>query len=150
MQNDDLQRPIWGCRSLPEGSGNYLDFRYDAPPEPPARPSRDTLALLKGQKLFEVGEYRQAADVFETLAASDDLARRLLLDCLLNVRDMPRIIDWFDPPLTATEAIYVMDALWAEGRHDRLHKLLAEPIVADSSDPSVTELRKKYSARLKK
>jgi predicted MPP superfamily phosphohydrolase len=150
MQNDDLQRPIWGHRPPPEASGNFLDFKYDAPPEPPARPSEHTVALLQAQKLYDDAQYQEAADVLESLAGSDGLARRLLLDCLVQLRDKRRIIDRFDPPVSPTEAIHLMDALWADGQRDRLRSLLAEPFVRDSFDPSVIEQRKKYSARLKK
>ena len=54
-----------------------------------------------------------------------------------------------DPPQGETEAIYLMDALWQEGRRDRLTSLLSESAIADSEDPSVSELRGKYRARLK-
>jgi calcineurin-like phosphoesterase family protein len=150
MQNDDLQRPIWGRRSLPAASTNFLDFKYDAPPEPAARASDSTLALLQAQNLYDNGKYREAADALDSLAISDELARRLLLDCLVRLRDVPKIAERFDPPVSATEAIYLMDALWDNGQRDRLRSLLFEPIVRDSSDRSVIEHREKYLARLKK
>jgi len=112
MQNDDLQRPIWGRRSLPSGTTSFLDFRYDPPPEPLARPDYPTAVLLQAQKLYDEGNFRQAADVLDDLATSDDLARRLLLDCLGQLGDKAKIIARFDPPVSPTEAICLMDALW--------------------------------------
>src|SRR3989344_8880761 len=32
MQNDDLQCPIWGRRSLPAETAGFLAFNYDPPP----------------------------------------------------------------------------------------------------------------------
>jgi hypothetical protein len=150
MQNDDLQRPIWGRRSLPAAPGNFLDFRYDAPPEPAARPSHNTLVLLQAQELYDDEKYRQAAETLDSIVTSDDLARRLLLDCLVRLRDLPKIAERFDPPVSSTEAIYLMDALWDNAQRDRLRSLLSEPIIRDSSDCSVIEHREKYLARLKK
>jgi hypothetical protein len=150
MQNDDLQRPIWGCRPLPAETTKFLDFKYDAPPEPLARPDHHTSVLLQAQKLYDQGDFQGAADALDGIVATDDLARRLLLDCLGHLGDKGKIISRFDPPVSPTETICLMDALWSEGKRDRLRGLLAEPIVAASTDPSVVELRVKYSARLKK
>ena len=150
MQNDDLRLPIWGCRSLPPGTANFLAFEYDPPPEPLTRPDRNTFALLEAQKLYEQGEYQKAAEILDDLEAKDDLARPLLLECLRKLGDTAKIIARFDPPASPNEAICLMDALWAEGGRDRLRALLAEPVVADSADLSVIEMRIKYSARFKK
>jgi hypothetical protein len=150
MQNDDLQRPIWGCRSLPAEASKFLDFKYDAPPEPLARPDHNTSVLLNAQKLYDTGDFQGAAAALDDIAATDDLARRLLLDCLGHLGDRKKIIARFDPPVSPTEAICLMDALWSEGQRDRLRALLTEAALAASTDPSVAELRDKYSARLKK
>jgi hypothetical protein len=149
MQNDDLQRPIWGCRPLPAGTAKFLDFRFDAPPEPLARPNHNTAVLLKAQKLYDQGDFRGAADALNAIAPADGLARRVLLECLGQLGDKRKLIACFDPPASPTEAICLMDALWSEGPRERLRELLTEPIVAASTDPSVAEMRDKYSARLK-
>ncbi len=150
MQNDDLQRPIWGCRSLPPDTTNFLSFEYQPPPEPLTPSHSNTVVLLEAQMLYKGGNYRQAADALDSIAGKDDLARPLLLECLRKLRDAPKIIERFDPPAGPTEAICLMDALWEQGNRDRLQLLLTEPIVAASTDPSVIDMRKKYAARLKK
>jgi len=43
-----------------------------------------------------------------------------------------------------------MDALWADGRRDRLGEMLKLSLIAESADQSVIEMRKKYAARLNK
>ena len=84
------------------------------------------------------------------MAATDTLARPLLLDCLVRLKDMPAVITTFDPPVSVAEAIHVMDALWGEGMRARLREVLKIPLIVESADPSVIEIRTKYAARLSK
>ncbi len=80
--------------------------------------------------------------------AGEELARPLLLDCYLKLKDNPALLAVFDPPVSGAEAIHVMDALWAEGRRDRLREVLTLSLIAQSADPSVVEIRVKYATRL--
>ncbi len=150
MQNDNLQLPIWGRRPLPPNSGSHVNFEFDPPPEPLVRTDARTTTLIEAQKLYRKGEYREAAEMLAGIAKSDELAKRLLLDCLAESGNMGGIISHFSPPTSVTEAICLLDALWRDGKHDRLRQLLSEPIIANSSDPSVIELRDKYARRLSK
>ena len=83
-----------------------------------------------------------------SLQGQDELGRPILLDCLLQMKDDAGIIAKFDPPHGSSEAIAVMDSLWAEGRRERLRQLLESPPINASTDPSVTEVRTKYQMRL--
>ena len=148
MLNDDIERPIWGCRPLPPDTKPHLAFTFDPPPPPAVAPSSTTTALLEAQRLHVAAAYAEAAELLLPFAATNDLARRLLLDCFGKLNDTARIAAHFDPPLSETEAIYLMEALWRERNSDRLHVLLDEPIVAESNDPAVTETRRKYQTRL--
>lgn len=150
MQNDDLRLPIWGRRSLPPGTDTYLSFKFDGAPQPRVRPEQNTSALLEAQIYYDAGDYLRAAKTLDPLATSDGLARRLLLNCLLQLRDTVRIIAFFDPPVSSAEAISLIDALWLEGQRDRLRAVLAEPYIATSTDPSVVELREKYLSKVNK
>jgi predicted MPP superfamily phosphohydrolase len=150
MQNDNLLLPIWGRRPLPPNIGSCLEFKFDAAPEPVVPPDVRTATLMEAQKLHESGEYRRAAEVLAEEAKVDGLARRLRFDCFVQLHDDVGITENFDPPKGAEEAVRLMDALWAQGRRERLAKLLSEPVIAKSSDGSVIEMRKKYAARLKK
>ena len=148
MQNDNLSLPIWGRRALPPTASAYCDFEYDAPPEPAARSGSRTAALIEAQRLHELAEYQKAAEVLAPVAAFDDLARPLLLDCFVKLKDVSALIATFDPPLSEAEAIHLLDALWAEGRRDRLRQVLKLPLIADSADPAVVQMRTKYMARI--
>ena len=150
MQNNNLSLPIWGQRALPPNTSAYYEFQYDPPPEPAAHSNANTTALIEAQRLYNLGDYRKAADVLIPVVASDDLARPLLLDCLVKLKDMHALIASFDPPASEAEAIHIMDALWEEGRRDRLGEVLMIPLIIESADPSVIEIREKYVTRLRK
>ena len=150
MQNDNLSLPIWGQRPLPSSTGAYYEFQFDPPPEPGVPINSNTAALIEAQHLYDSGNHRQAADLLIFVSASDPLARPLLLDCLLKLRDMPALIENFDPPASEAEAIHLMDSLWAEGRRDRLREVLKIPLIEETDDQSVIEMREKYAARLSK
>lgn len=150
MQNDNLNLPIWGCRPLPPNTSAYYDFQYDPPPQPDVRASANMAALIEAEKFYYLGDYENAVPILVPMAKFDNLARPLLLDCLIKLKDRPALIAQFDPPASDAEAIHVIDALWYEGRRDRLIEVLKLRIIADSSDPSVIEMRNKYAARLSK
>ncbi len=150
MQNDNLSLPIWGQRALPPNTNAYYDFQFDPPPKPAVHSNINTAALIEAQRLYDSRDYRKAADVLIPVAASDALARPLLLDCLVKLKDMPALIAYFDPPASEAEAIHIMDALWTEGWRDQLGEVLKIPLIAESADPSVIEMREKYVARLSK
>jgi len=149
MQNDNLSLPIWGRRALPPNTSPYYDFQYDPPPVPAFHPNANTAALMEAQRLYDSSDYRSAATIFARVASLDDLARRLLLDCLVKLRDASALIAMFDPPTSAAEAIHVMDALWEVGERTRLAAVLQLPLVAESADPSVIEMVIKYAGRLR-
>lgn len=148
MQNDNLSLPIWGRRALAPDTSPFYEFRYDPPPPPSVRSAETTTDLIEGQRLYEQGDYAHAAELLIKVTEVDELARPLLLDSLVRLKDSRAIITRFDPPISEAEAIHLLDALWAEGDRQRLAEVLKLPVVADSHDPSVAEQRRKYAARL--
>jgi hypothetical protein len=150
MQNDNLSLPIWGRRALPPNTSAYYDFQYDPPPEPTVHSNASTAALIEAQGFYALTEYQKAVEILDRVAVTDDLAKPLLLDCYVKLKAFPAIIATFDPPASEAEAIHVMHALWAEGRRERLREVLTDPMIAESVDPSVIEMRKKYAVRLSK
>ena len=149
MQNDNLSLPIWGRRALPPLTCPYYEFSFDPPPPPSFNSNSVTTVLIEAQNLHISGEYRKAADLLVTLVEQDDLARQPLLDCLVQLKDTRAVLEIFNPPTSEAEAIHVMDALWDDGRRARLSEIIDIPLIANSTDPSVVEIRTKYSARLK-
>ncbi|PPC99392.1 MAG: hypothetical protein CTY31_10615 [Hyphomicrobium sp.] len=149
MQNDNLQNPIWSRRPLRMGnSAAFLDFEFDPPPEPVSSDNA-TEALVEAQRLFEAGEFALAVPLLDGLFRTDQLARRLLLECLLRMDASAEIIARFIPSVSASESIAVMDALWTTGQKEQLRQFLDHKNIAATTDPSVAELRNKYATRLK-
>lgn len=149
MKNDNLQMPIWGPSSIDPGRGGSLVFRFDAPPQHINSSNYTTGLLVQAAEHYDKRDARAAASILMPIAAHDDLVRPLLLACLIDLCDSANIVTVFDPPKGAAEAIALMDALWTEGKVNRLLKILDSPLVSESSDGSVIEMRTKYLARLK-
>ncbi len=148
MQNDNLNLPIWGPRSLSSHSAEYLAFDFEPPLESFESADRNTAVLSRARRLYDSNKYEEASLLLRPLSRIEKLARPLLLDCLHRIDDMQGIIEFFDPPESASEAIALMDALWTENRRERLTQVLGMPLIHKSIDPSVVEMRNKYSARL--
>ena len=152
MQNDNLLLPIWGRRALPPNARPYYRFGYDAPPQSSplheATPDEITPVLIEAQNLHARGAYREASGLLLAIVSTEELARNLLLDCLVRTQDTEKLLQVFDPPISDAEAIHLMDALWNDGQQERLREVVARPPIADSTDPSVAEIRQKYTARL--
>ena len=148
MQNENLKMPIWGPHSSPLNPTGALPFTFDPPPAPQSGHTRHTTLLLQAQILYDQSEFRQASDILSSIRETDELARRILLDCLLRLSDYERIIAAFYPPRGSAEAIAVMDSLWNEGRRDQLAELLGCSVIVDSGDPAVAEVRSKYLSRV--
>ena len=148
MQNDNFSLPIWGRRALPPDTCPYYDFRYDGPPLP-TNVNRGTTLLNEAQDLHISGDYRKAADLLISIVEQEELARPVLLDCLVELGDSATLLDIFDPPKSVAETIHVMDGLWRVGRRDRLAEIIRHSATVDSDDPSLVEIRRKYHARLR-
>ena len=150
MLNEDLRSPIWGPRFMPINSSHYLDFQFDPPIEPFVSTNQNTALLVRARHLYESSEYREASSILAQLSPSERLARPLLLDCLEQLNDTAGIIAAFDPPVSAAEAIALMDSLWVEKSRERLAAVLRSLFIKESGDPSIVEIREKYIARLGK
>ena len=113
------------------------------------RVDASTATVLLAQKLYGAANYRDAADALVELSKSNELARRLYLDSLVQVKDRPALISHFNPPRSEIEAIHVMDALWSENQRDSLKALLQLSLVTGTTDSALIEMRNKYAPRLR-
>ena len=148
MRNDNLASSIWGPRIFASESVASDGFSFDPPRRRFVDLDKNTTSLAKASRLYDQEKYDEAVEMLSTLAFSEALARRLLLDCLLQLEDDAKIISSFLPPTSVAEAIAVMDSLWNQDRRDHLIQLLDTPFVDKSTDSSLVEIREKYSARL--
>ena len=148
MQNDNLRLPIWGPRPLPATASTFHDFTFEPPPAPLSPQDSNTGALIAAQKLFDKKQFAAAAELLVPYLNREPLARRVLFECLGHMDDMASIIRHFDPPTSEIEAMTLMEALWAEKQKDRLAEVIVLPLIADSVDPALVEVRTKYARRL--
>ena len=148
MQNDSLQMPIWGPSSVTPRSEGSLNFQFDAPAQSFVSANQNTGLLARATEYYENDQWDDAVGVLLPLANHDELARPLLLACLTNLGDAAKIRCVYDPPKSAGEAIALIDALWSEGKRERLAEVLRMPLVSESVDGSVIEMRTKFIARL--
>ena len=148
VQNPASPMPIWGPRLLQSQHQHFLEFRFEAPPDSLIDSNTNTAILSEVQQLYENGRFREASQLLLQLTATDELARLLLLNCLVELADMPGIVANFDPPESSAEAIALIDALWSEHKKARLGEVLNLSLVKESTDSAVIEMREKYAARL--
>ena len=148
VQNPASAMPIWGPRLLQSQHQHFLEFRFETPPDSLIDSNTNTAILSEVQQLYENGNFREASQLLLQLAATDELARLLLLNCLVELADMPGIVANFDPPESSAEAIALIDALWSEDKKVRLGEVLDLSLVKESTDGAVIEMREKYAARL--
>ena len=137
--------PIWCARALPSEPHPHNNFTLDAPLERP--PDSPLPALAEAQDAMDAADFAAAVSHLTPLLPHH-LARRLLLECFVQLKDIRQIADTFYPPRGVDESLHLMDALWDLGAKDRLRSLLSLPVLADAQDPSVVEMRDKYAARL--
>lgn len=148
MQNDNLQLPIWGPRPLSPTAATYHEFIFEPAPTPLARCDSVIGRLIEAQRFFDNGDFNGAANTLLPLVEREPLARRLFLECLNHSDDMAAVVQYFDPPRGEIEALTLMNALWVERQRGRLAEVLALPLIANSTDPAVIELRTKFARRL--
>jgi hypothetical protein len=147
MQNDSFDSPIGGPGFFPTSLKTYIEFQLQ-PPSPSAA-AAPVPALGEAERLIGKKQYRPARDLLESLAPNNDLARRLLLECYVALDDVLGIRRLALPPRSTQEAVYVLDALWANGDRDALRNVLNSDIVKNSPDPTLASMAQKYIERLK-
>ncbi len=151
MQNNSFMSPVWGPCTFPSSLSSLLKVEVQAPPAPLSAGTGDTHLLAEAEAKLRARQYDEAIGLLLPLVGRNELARRLLLECLGKKDDKDSnelTIKHFDRPSSTTEIVYLFDALWTEQKHERLRELLASAQVAESSDPTVIDIRRKYLARL--
>lgn len=146
MANEDFQNPIW-CKGSLHERGSMMFFPLQRPDEP-------DLARYATEDLRDAEEHlrakrpTEAAALLEPLITINELASPLLLQALLDGDDNTGIVRCFPHPAASTEIVAVAYALFEEGEHERLRRLLGSEEVARDDDPAVVHIRTKLLARM--
>jgi hypothetical protein len=145
MQNENFEQPIWAPGHFPSSMTSFVDFDVQAPLPPSRSASAD---IGRAEALIRKKSFEEAISLLKPIAASNSLARRLLLECYVSADRTKELVEGFYPPEANNEIIYVADALWAENKRDLLVEMLASNIVRTSTNPAVVEVLQKYQKRL--
>ena len=84
------------------------------------------------------------------LAGRNELARRFLFQCYIELGQAAELVKEFYPPTTDSEAIHVADALWETGEREKLAQMLRSEFVQNCTNPAVMEIRHQFEERLKR
>lgn len=146
MQNQTSGNIIWGCGRFSLSNASYVTFKVQPPPE------RDNMkvdhhALGEAEALMRRKEFAAAAALLKPMVAASTLAKKMLWDCYVELGDIDSIVAEYYPPSSASEIVYMAEALWGYD-NAKLRSLLDLDAVKTSVDPSVVEVRDKYNARL--
>ncbi|MDD2465411.1 MAG: metallophosphoesterase [Desulfobulbus sp.] len=146
MVNETLSSPVWSSGWYAESCTSMLTFEVQKPLIPQASLNSK---LSQAESLIAQNDYDGARGILLALAPTDGVARRMLAECYTVVPyDTDLIISLF-PPQSVSEAVLLADALWEMGDKQRLGELLRLDVVAGNSDPTASELRYRYQARVK-
>jgi len=126
---------------------SFVEFDVQPPPQPLGAAAEK---LARAEALIRKKNYLEATPLLKPLAKSNGLARRLLLECYVNLDRTRELSEEFYPPQADSEIIYVADALWAEKKGEFLQRMLESDIVLKSSNHAVAEVAQKYMERLKR
>jgi hypothetical protein len=147
MLNHDFTSPLWAPGQFGLTGTSCLDFQIQRPLLNAPGLEAATADLSAAEA--DIRSKRYPSVVTRLLKhRNNPLARPLLLESYVQMRDLQGLIRDFWPPQSTPEAIHVADALWERKDTQRLKELLERPLVAHSTDPSLRELREKYGLRL--
>jgi hypothetical protein len=146
MVNSTSGLPVWSAGWFPEPNASKVQFSI----QPPARAEITPLAKLsQAEALLAVCDYGEARDILLPLASTNDIARRMLLECYTTLPYDSSLISCLYPPQSIDETLLLADAMWELGDKVRLDAMLRLSLVSNSDNRAILEMRTKYEARLK-
>lgn len=141
MMGEDIKHPTWGSGNFLQTQKSFVDFIPVLPEE--ARPSNLSLNIAIGdaEKLVSQQQWENAISLLEQYK-DHEIARLFLTKALENINDDKKIIDLISPPKTISEAILVGGAINSLRDKELAHNFLSNPIVRDSNDASIRQIKR--------
>jgi len=143
MKNGTFSLPVWGAAHVTEFSGSSLAFPLKLPPR--SRSAMD--AAIEAEALLRKGDPAGAAALVRPHDA-DDLARRVLLEALIELDGWDEIQTIFNPPRCAAEFIGLAAGLYELGKKLELAALIDSEFAKNSNDAAVRQSVALARARL--
>jgi hypothetical protein len=143
MTNAHYEAPIWGPGWIAQSTSDQITWSVTT-----ATASGEIALLDKAERLIGANDPASARDILLQMDIRHGLARPLLLDCLLELEDYARIVNYFDPPSSIRETLALFQSLWHQQHFDRLAALLDDDNAPGSSDTFVQQQRSLYRRKL--
>ncbi len=143
MQNNGFSMPVWGAAYVPEFSGSEMTFELTM------RPLTEFAiqAASEAMELLRRGDAAGALAVVQ-LHNNSELARRVAIEALSQLKDWAGIRRYCNPPQSSVEIIILCEALYELGDRKALAELVDSDLVANSPDAGVRQSISQAQARL--
>ena len=152
MKQSNFETPVWGKKYLPYTNIYPIVEKIYTPQLPAMQGASITdsfNAIADAEHLIGLKKYPKAVEILEKLNPSDDLVRRLLVECYSETGRHDRLVEILRQPSSVPEAIYVLDAADELNDKQLIKELLSNQTIAKSTDPALSELRKKLERRIR-
>jgi hypothetical protein len=142
MSNDNFNIPVWATHTLAGSGKSCIEFSVPNH-KPNDKSSEQASRISEAESLLQSKKPNDAIDLLKPLVQLNSAAHVLYTDALHDAERWALLCQHLDLPQTIREIIYKYDAL--EELNDRagIRRWLELPIVIESTDPSVIELREK-------
>lgn len=152
MKQSNFETPVWEKKYLPYTNIYPIVEKVYTPQLPVMQGASITdsfNAIADAEHLIGLKEYHTAVEILEKLNPSDDLVRRLLVECYSETGRHDRLVEILRQPSSVPEAIYVLDAADELNDKQLIKELLSNQTIAESTDPALSELREKLERRIR-
>lgn len=152
MKQSSFENPVWGKKYLPYTNTYPIVEKIYTPQFPVIRGASITdsfKAIADAEHLIGLKKYHKAVEILEKLNPSDDLVRRLLVECYLESGSHDRLVEILRQPSSVSEAIYALGAADELDDKQLIKELLNNETIAESTDPALSELSKKLERRIR-
>ena len=152
MRQSSFEAPVWGKKYLPYTDIYPIVENLYVPPQFPAMRgvsiTDNFKAIADAEQLIGLREYQPAVEILEKLNPSDDLVRRLLVECYSETGRYDRLVEILRQPSSVLEAIYALGAADELDDKQLIKELLNNETIVKSTDPALSELSKKLERRI--
>jgi predicted phosphodiesterase len=152
MKQSNFETPVWGKKYLPYTNIYPIVEKVYIPQHSAMQGASITdsfNAIADAEHLIGLKEYHKAVEILEKSNPADDLVRRLLVECYSETGRYDRLVEILRQPSSVHEAIYALDAADELNDKQLIKELLSNQTIAKSTDPALSELRKKLERRIR-
>lgn len=136
-----FDNPIWD-----QGRIDSTNVSYFSASVPKPRQATPTADLLDAETLMKEKKYEDAKVRLLKLDLNDEFVRKFLLENSVQSDDYDTICKVFYPPQNTEEAVHLLNSLLQLNNKEMMAEYMKHPLIKNSIDPAVIELRTKIGA----